>query len=147
MAQSRGTSAAALRDRALLELLYACEIRVSEAIALQPDDLDLESAMLRQPSLRHPTDLDGEIGWPAIGTSRGRRWEFGWPPTGRFGWLPSRAKGRTRSQIAAAACPTACSQMFDWRDSERGRSPGAWGAGQVLESWGDHRRVGKADRI
>src|SRR5450755_3114960 len=46
LAQPRGTSAAALRDRALLELLYACGIRVSEAIALQPDDLDLETAML-----------------------------------------------------------------------------------------------------
>ena len=47
LAQPRGTSAAALRDRALLELLYACGIRVSEAIALQPDDLDLGTAMLR----------------------------------------------------------------------------------------------------
>jgi integrase/recombinase XerD len=47
LAQPRGTSPAALRDRALLELLYACGIRVSEAIALQPDDLDLQSAMLR----------------------------------------------------------------------------------------------------
>jgi integrase/recombinase XerD len=47
LAQPRGTSPAALRDRALLGLLYACGIRVSEAIALQPDDLDLESAMLR----------------------------------------------------------------------------------------------------
>jgi integrase/recombinase XerD len=47
LAQPRGTSAVALRDRALLELLYACGIRVSEAIALQPDDLDLQSAMLR----------------------------------------------------------------------------------------------------
>jgi integrase/recombinase XerD len=47
LAQPRGTSPAALRDRALLELLYACAIHVSEAIALQPDDLDLESAMLR----------------------------------------------------------------------------------------------------
>jgi len=47
LAQPRGTSAVALRDRALLELLYGCGIRVSEAIALQPDDLDLETAMLR----------------------------------------------------------------------------------------------------
>jgi integrase/recombinase XerD len=47
LAQPRGTSPAALRDRALLELLYACAIRVSEAIALQPNDLDLATAMLR----------------------------------------------------------------------------------------------------
>jgi integrase/recombinase XerD len=47
LAQPRGTSPAALRDRALLELLYGCGLRVSEAIALQPEDLDLQSAMLR----------------------------------------------------------------------------------------------------
>ena len=47
LAQPRGTSPAALRDRALLELLYGCGIHVSEAIALQPDDLDFESAELR----------------------------------------------------------------------------------------------------
>jgi integrase/recombinase XerD len=47
LAQPRGTSPAALRYRALLELLYACGMRVSEAIALQPNDLDLETAMLR----------------------------------------------------------------------------------------------------
>jgi integrase/recombinase XerD len=46
LAQPRGTSPAALRDRALLELLYGCGIRVSEAITLQPEDLDLQSAML-----------------------------------------------------------------------------------------------------
>jgi integrase/recombinase XerD len=47
LAQPRGTSPAPLRDRALLELLYGCGIRVSEAIALQPGDLDLETAVLR----------------------------------------------------------------------------------------------------
>jgi integrase/recombinase XerD len=47
LAQPRGTGPGALRDRALLELLYACGLRVSEAIALQPEDLDLQSAVLR----------------------------------------------------------------------------------------------------
>ena len=47
LAQPRDTTPAALRDRVLLELLYGCGIRVSEAIALQPEDLDLQSAMLR----------------------------------------------------------------------------------------------------
>ncbi len=47
LAQPLGTGPAALRDRALLELLYGCGIHVSEAIALQPEDLDLQSATLR----------------------------------------------------------------------------------------------------
>ncbi len=37
----------ALRDRALLEVMYACGLRASETIALQVADLDLEEGMLR----------------------------------------------------------------------------------------------------
>jgi integrase/recombinase XerD len=36
-----------LRDRALLELMYACGLRASEAVALRVGDLDLENAVLR----------------------------------------------------------------------------------------------------
>jgi integrase/recombinase XerD len=36
-----------LRDRALLEVMYACGLRASETIALQVADLDLEEGMLR----------------------------------------------------------------------------------------------------
>ncbi len=36
-----------LRDRALLEVMYACGLRASETIALQLADLDLEEGMLR----------------------------------------------------------------------------------------------------
>ena len=45
--QPSGTEPAALRDRALLELMYACGLRASEAICLEIGDLDLEGGVLR----------------------------------------------------------------------------------------------------
>jgi len=45
--QPRGSSPAALRDRALLETMYACGLRASEAIALRLPELDLEVGLLR----------------------------------------------------------------------------------------------------
>ena len=45
--QPRGTEPAALRDRALLETMYACGLRASEAIGLEVGDVDLEAAILR----------------------------------------------------------------------------------------------------
>jgi len=42
-----GASVAALRDRSLLELLYAAGLRVSEALGLDADDLDLEEGHVR----------------------------------------------------------------------------------------------------
>jgi integrase/recombinase XerD len=47
LAQPRGTEPAALRDRALLELMYACGLRASEAIGLEVGDLDLDDNVLR----------------------------------------------------------------------------------------------------
>ncbi len=44
--QPKGTSHAALRDRALLETMYACGLRASEAITLKLSDLDLEAGVL-----------------------------------------------------------------------------------------------------
>ena len=44
--QPRGTSPAALRDRALLETMYACGLRASEAIGLELSELDLEAGIL-----------------------------------------------------------------------------------------------------
>jgi integrase/recombinase XerD len=47
LAQPAGTSPAALRDRALLETMYACGLRASEAIGLELSELDLETGILR----------------------------------------------------------------------------------------------------
>ena len=47
LAQPRGSEPAARRDRALLELMYACGLRASEAIGLDVTDVDLEDRMLR----------------------------------------------------------------------------------------------------
>jgi integrase/recombinase XerD len=45
--QPRGAEPPALRDRALLELMYACGLRASEAIGLEVGDVDLETGVLR----------------------------------------------------------------------------------------------------
>ncbi len=47
LAQPQGTDPLALRDRALLELMYACGLRISEAVALEVGDVDLEEGLLR----------------------------------------------------------------------------------------------------
>src|SRR4051794_33132589 len=47
LSQPRGTEPAALRDRALLELMYACGLRASEAIDLEATDVDLEAGVVR----------------------------------------------------------------------------------------------------
>jgi integrase/recombinase XerD len=45
--QPKGTDPSALRDRALLELMYACGLRASEAIGIEVADVDLEDGVLR----------------------------------------------------------------------------------------------------
>lgn len=47
LAAPAGDTAAALRDRALLELLYGAGLRISELVALDVDDVDLVSRTVR----------------------------------------------------------------------------------------------------
>jgi integrase/recombinase XerD len=47
IAQPRGTDPCALRDRALLETLYASGLRASETVGLEISDLDLEERILK----------------------------------------------------------------------------------------------------
>jgi integrase/recombinase XerD len=45
--QPKGTDPIPLRDRALLELMYACGLRASEAISLEPRHVDLKDGVAR----------------------------------------------------------------------------------------------------
>ncbi len=47
LAAPGGADPGALRDRALLELMYACGLRASEAIGLEMGDIDLQVGVLR----------------------------------------------------------------------------------------------------
>ena len=47
LSQPRGTDPTALRDRALLELMYASGLRASEAIGLEVEDVDIDERVLR----------------------------------------------------------------------------------------------------
>jgi integrase/recombinase XerD len=47
LAQPKGSEPIALRDRALLELIYACGLRASEAVDLDLSQIDLEEGLLR----------------------------------------------------------------------------------------------------
>src|SRR4029079_11618160 len=47
LSQPSGTEPSAVRDRALLELMYACGLRASEAIGLELMDVDIEEGVLR----------------------------------------------------------------------------------------------------
>jgi integrase/recombinase XerD len=47
LGEPRGTEPLALRDRALLELMYACGLRASEATGMELSDIDLEEGVLR----------------------------------------------------------------------------------------------------
>jgi integrase/recombinase XerD len=65
----RGTEPRALRDRALLELMYACGLRASEAIGLEVSDLDLDEGILRARG-KGPKERLVPIGREAVSAAR-----------------------------------------------------------------------------
>jgi integrase len=105
LAQPRGTSPAALRDRALLELLYACGIRLAEVIALQPDDLDLETVMLCADANGPKERLCGRLD-----TARRRTDAPNEFPTGGVEPLAGTSRSALRSDTATANGYSACYQ-------------------------------------
>ena len=78
VASSGGQSLAGLRDAALIALMSDCLLRVSEAVALQVDDLQLEEDGTARLTIgRSKTDQEGEgtilyVGAPTV--SRIRAW-------------------------------------------------------------------------
>ena len=70
LARPEGTDPAALRDRALLELMYACGLRASEAIGLEVRDVDLDARRAARPR-------QGLQGAPRPDRARGRRGDAG----------------------------------------------------------------------
>src|SRR4051794_6262102 len=69
LAAPRGTHPASLRDRALLELMYACGLRASEATGLDVGDVDLRHGVLRARGKGSKERLV-PIGRTAIGAAR-----------------------------------------------------------------------------
>jgi integrase/recombinase XerD len=69
LAQPQGTEPTAHRDRALLELMYACGLRASEAISMDMRDIDLDTGVLRARG-KGPKERLVPIGRAAIEATR-----------------------------------------------------------------------------
>ena len=112
--QPRGTEPAALRDRALLEIMYACGLRASEATGLELSDLDLESGILRA---RGKGNKERLVPVGSTAAARAHRLPQARPPAARRRPAASRgcssttaaaaspARGSTRSSSATPATP------------------------------------------
>ncbi len=99
-AASSGDTPTSLRDRALLEVLYGCGARISEAVGLDVDDLDLQGGAVR---------LRGKGGKQRVvparvvrpGGARRRTWCAG----ARRSPSAASAPRRSSSTAGAAGCP------------------------------------------
>ena len=100
-----GDDAPARRDRAILEVLYACGLRVSELVGLSLSDLDLDAGLLRAfgKGSKERVVPVGRVAREALD----RR---GWLPPGEERWRPSAGPGgatrrRCSSTCGAGGCP------------------------------------------
>jgi integrase/recombinase XerD len=102
LASPTGSDPQALRDRALLELMYACGLRASEAIGLQLRDVDLDAAMLRargKGSKERIVPIGGEaIAATRVWLQRGRPALVGLAPEAHL-FVNQRGAGLTRQGL------------------------------------------------
>jgi integrase/recombinase XerD len=119
-----GTSPLTLRDRALLEVMYACGLRVSEAVGLEVSDVDLDEGLLRARG-KGSKERIVPVGRAAVSAVRA------WCDGGRPALLAAPA--------ARAAPPTT---LFL---NHRGRPLTRQGLYKIVQSHA--RRVGLADRM
>jgi integrase/recombinase XerD len=143
LAQPAGADPLALRDRALLEVMYACGLRATEAITLDLQDVDLEEGMLRARGKGSKERLI-PIGRHAIGALRA--WIAGGRPAllGTLADSPSASRPpATRADRAPAhAARAAQSALFLNR---RGRPLTRQGLYKIVQ--GHARRAGLQDRM
>jgi integrase/recombinase XerD len=102
LAQPKGSEPLALRDRAVLELMYACGLRVSETIRLGLEDVDLEEGLLRAHG-KGSKERVVPVGRRAVSAvqayrSRGRPALVG-PPTQRILFVNHRGGALTRQGL------------------------------------------------
>ena len=120
-----GHDAIARRDRAILEVLYACGLRVSELVGLSIGDLDLEAGLLRAfgKGAKERVVPVGRIATAALGD---------WlSPSGRGALVPARWARRGDAEAV----------FLNTRGGRLSRQ-GAWG---VVRHYGD--KAGLGDRL
>jgi integrase/recombinase XerD len=118
-----GASPLTLRDRALLEVMYACGLRVSEAVGLEVSDVDLDEGLLR---------------------ARGKGSKERIVPVGRAAVSALRV-WCTVGRPALLAAPAAASPPTTLFLNHRGRPLTRQGLYKIVQSHA--RRVGLADRM
>jgi integrase/recombinase XerD len=143
----------ALRDRALLEVMYACGLRASEAIALELGDVDLEEGLLRARG-KGSKERIVPVGRHAVGALR--TWcEHGRPALAETGMLadsgmrakrvsPASVAGECRPASVGAGRPTGAVPTTLFLN-HRGRPLTRQGLYKIVQ--GHARRAGLAERM